>query len=135
MHDHERIADLVTDRRLELLEVCRTLGDREALLLDRRLEEALATGAEEIVVATHIPPFPEAARFGKHPCDRSWQPWMVCAATGRTLLRTAAAHPEVHFHVLAGHAHERARLFKEANLEVWTGSAEYHLPRVEHRFG
>lgn len=130
LNDHVRIADLVQPTRQGLLSVVRRLGDDEAATLERLLGEALP-GHEHVLVATHVPPFREAATHEGKISGDDWLPWMTCHAVGLALRRMARAFPERRITVLAGHTHDRARVRVEENLEVWTGAAEYGDPAIE----
>lgn len=130
LNDHRLIADLRQPSREKLLEVARRLGDEEAATLERLLGEALAP-CSQVIVATHVPPFAEAAAHEGRPSGPDWLPWMTCRAVGEVLRRAARAHPERRITVLAGHTHERWRVEIEDNLEVRVGRAVYAEPAIE----
>lgn len=104
------------DARVELLQ---RLGNNEARALRDRLARAPAT--EEMLVLTHVPPFPEACIYADEPSDDSYLPWFTCIATGEVLRAYARAHPDTRVTVLCGHAHGVGVFAAEDNLEVRTG--------------
>src|SRR5262249_39135637 len=65
----------------------------------------LVPPAEQLLVLTHVPPFPEACVYGGEPSTPAWLPWFTCIATGEVLSDYAAAHPDQHVLVLCGHSH------------------------------
>ncbi|HJL19862.1 MAG TPA: metallophosphoesterase [Sandaracinaceae bacterium LLY-WYZ-13_1] len=130
LNDHLQIADLRRPTRAGLLEATRALGDAEARTLRRLLGEALAP-CEHVVVATHVPPFREAATHEGRVSGDDWLPWMTCHAVGEALRELAASHPSRRITVLAGHTHDRCHVRIADNLEVRTGHAAYGAPAIE----
>ncbi|HWO22048.1 MAG TPA: metallophosphoesterase [Kofleriaceae bacterium] len=108
---HDRAA------RCELLQ---RLGANEG----RALREQLARvppGAREVLVLTHVPPFPGACIYGGQQSDSSWLPWFTCISTGEALADFADAHPETEITVLCGHSHGIGTCRPWPNLEIRTG--------------
>ena len=130
LNDHLRIRELVQPTRARLLEVVRRLGDEEARTLSRLLGEALAPHAH-VIVATHVPPFREAATHQGRVSGDDWLPWMTCHAVGEVLRELALAHPTRKITVLAGHTHDACRVSILPNLEVRTVAVEYGAPSVQ----
>ncbi len=103
-------------RRIELLQ---RLGGNEARALRDRLARAPETA--QLLVLTHVPPFPEACVYDDQPSDANWLPWFTCIATGEVLVEYARAHPQTRITVLCGHSHGLGVCQPEPNLEVRTG--------------
>lgn len=101
------------------IEICRRLGGNEARALRDKLE--LAKGAPQLLVLTHVPPFPEACVYGGEPSTPPWLPWFTCIGTGEVLHAHAEAYPEQQILVLCGHSHGAGSFRPLPNLEVRTG--------------
>jgi predicted phosphohydrolase len=113
------------------------LGANEARALRGRLAEVPPT--EQLVVLTHVPPFPEACVYADAPSSEAWQPWFTCIATGEALADYAREHPEQHVLVLCGHSHGIGTFSPASNLEVRTGgwpanTDDYGNPVVQTTF-
>jgi predicted phosphohydrolase len=140
LSDWSLIDDLRRTRfdRAARCEALQRLGANEARALRERLARVPAH-ARELVVLTHVPPFPEACVYGGQQSDPSWLPWFTCIATGEALAAYAAEHPEVHVSVLCGHSHGVGTCHPRANLEVRTGGwppgvDDYGNPVVQATF-
>jgi Icc protein len=96
------------------------------------LEPALHTAASlytQVVVLTHVPPFPEAALRDGGPLDEAWLHGYVCGAVGEALVRTARSRRGTTFTVLCGHTHGAAAVEILPNLVVHNSEACYGKPR------
>jgi predicted phosphohydrolase len=100
-------------------QVLQRLGANEARALRDRL--AQAPDCPEMLVLTHVPPFPEACVYEDQPSEPGYLPWFTCISTGEVLADHARAHPEQRITVLCGHAHGRGTFQPLPNLEVRTG--------------
>ena len=89
---------------------------------------------ENIIVATHIPPFRESARYSGEQTDDNWLPYMTCKAVGDLLLQVAVEWPKCKFTILCGHTHSQCEFDAAENLKVITASAEYGKPTIQHIF-
>lgn len=95
------------------------LGNNEARALRERLANAPASA--ELLVLTHVPPFPESCIYEDQPSEPGYLPWFTCVATGEVLAAHARSHPEQQITVLCGHAHGKGTFRAEPNLEIRTG--------------
>lgn len=123
--------------RAQRIELLQRLGANEARALRDRL--AAAPACEQLLVLTHVPPFPEACVYAGAPSEPGYLPWFTCVATGEALLDHARAHPEQYVRVLCGHSHGVGTFLPVANLEVrtggWmTGEEGYGNPLVQTTF-
>ena len=101
--------------------------------LTQRLFAALleaASRCRQVIVLTHVPPFPEAVRRENHADTAALLPGYCCGAVGELLRRVAADHPDTAFTVLSGHTHGEARATILPNLVVHTGAASYGLSLI-----
>lgn len=124
-------------QRAARIDVLKRLGGNEARALRDRLENVPAT--EQLLVLTHVPPFPEACVYGGEPSTPPWLPWFTCISTGEVLADYAKAHPDQHVLVLCGHSHGAGVCHPLPNLEVRTGGwpagvEEYGNPIVQATF-
>lgn len=140
LSDWSRIEDFRRTRgdREARCELLQRLGANEARALRDRLERVPA-GARELLVLTHVPPFPEACVYGGQQSDPGWLPWFTCIATGEVLAAYADRHPDVHVSVLCGHSHGIGACHPRPNLEVRTGgwppgADDYGNPVVQATF-
>src|SRR5690606_25202754 len=113
------------------LAVRRALADADAARLDTLLGRARDAGAHQIIVATHIPPFPAALAPGSRIAHPRWHPLLVCGATGTVLEQFARNHPAITLDVRAGHSHAAAAVAVLPNLTVRVGGARYGKPALQ----
>ena len=113
-----------------LRQALETLGDEAACYL----KGVLAPAAEQypkVIVATHIPPFREAAWYQGRPSADDFLPFFSCKAVGDVLLEVAKSHPKCQILVLCGHTHGGGEIQVLENLRVVTGPAEYGKPEIQ----
>ncbi|MGA2258730.1 MAG: metallophosphoesterase, partial [Thermoguttaceae bacterium] len=106
------------------------LGDEAA----GYLKSVLAPAAEQyskVIVATHIPPFREAAWYQGRPCADDYLPFLSCKAMGDVLVDVAQSHPKCQILVLCGHTHGGGEVQVAENMQVVTGAAEYGKPAIQ----
>ncbi len=129
MNDFKLISDLnglsAVDRRRKL----RRLGAESALRLGRQLNHARQLG-KNLLVMTHIPPFRESCWYEGKQSDDDWAPFFVCGSVGWMLRRFCKQHPECRVLVICGHTHHAGLAEMEENLLVWTGGADYGVPKL-----
>lgn len=116
-----------------LRKAVQALGDEAAAYL----KGVLAVAAEQyphVIVATHVPPFREAAWYQGLPSADDYLPFFSCKAVGNVLLDVAQSHPKCEILVLCGHTHGGGEIQVADNLRVLTGPAEYGKPRIETVF-
>jgi predicted phosphohydrolase len=122
LSDWELIAEFMPCRydRPARGELLRELGTAEAVALADQLS-LVPDGTAEVLVLTHVPPFPEACVYSGKMSDPPWLPWFTCIATGEVLRDYAAAHPGCKVTALCGHSHGVGVYQPLDNLEVRTG--------------
>lgn len=106
------------------------LGDEAAEHLKNVLSEA-AERCPHLIVATHVPPFREAAWYQGQPSADDFLPFFACKAVGDVLVEAARAYPLCQILVLCGHTHSAGDLQVLENLRVLTGAAQYGAPKIE----
>jgi 3',5'-cyclic-AMP phosphodiesterase len=102
------------------IETLQRLGGNEARALKDRLSH-VPPAPPELLVLTHVPPFPEACVYDDQPSEPAWLPWFTCIATGEILGAYAAANPATQITVLCGHSHGIGTFQAAPNLVVHTG--------------
>ena len=113
--------------------ILQTLADDAACQLKTNLAAAAAEHSR-VIVATHVPPFREAAWHQGGLSDDDFLPFFASHATGEMLRQFAATHPATQLLVLCGHTHGSGCVKIADNLEVLTGGAEYEAPELQQVF-
>ncbi len=133
INDHRLIRDLTGHSRIDLQKKLHQLGEESAQRLAQKIATLLndQTPLQEVVVATHVPPFPESAWYMGYSGAEDWIPDFTCKAVGDLLLQVATEHPQIQWTVLCGHGHHEGRVQMLDNLLVHTGKADYGSPAVE----
>ena len=85
----------------------------------------------KVIIATHIPPFREAAWHQGQPSNDDCLPFFTCKAVGDVLVDVARLYPKCQIFVLCGHTHGGGEIQVAENLRVVTGAAEYGHPKIE----
>ena len=83
-----------------------------------------------VLIATHVPPFPESCVYDGQPTDPEHLPYFCNVPFGLALIELAEANPRTRFFVLCGHTHSAARYSPRNNLAVITAAAEYRYPTI-----
>jgi predicted phosphohydrolase len=130
LSDFFLIDDLRAKERSELVEILRGLGDETADHFRAVLPEALAS-FPNVVVLTHVPPFPEATWYDGKVSNDDWLPFFCCKAAGDVLTEQMSKHPESTLTVLCGHTHGEGEVQILPNLRVVTGGARYQHPQIQ----
>lgn len=134
LNDSRLIAELFQAHllnKLALKNQMQQLANADADALEKTLNNAINSNIKKVIIATHIPPFPESCCHNGKMSDENWLPYFASKATGDIIFTTVQKHPEVNFLVLCGHTHS-ASLFKPyENLEIRAGAAEYYRPQSQ----
>ncbi len=111
----------------DLERALQALGAASAARLQPALDEA-AAACRQVLILTHVPPFPAAALYNGTPSLPAWQPGFVCGALGEVIAATAAAHPQTTFTVLCGHTHGGGTAPIAPNVASHIQAAAYGFP-------
>ena len=125
MNDGKYIADLRGLEMMRKVEVMFSRAKVDVAALERNLTKALRK-FNEVIVATHVPPFPEMA--SEKPVDV--QSWYVARLMGEMLIKVAAKFPTKRIRVRCGHVHRSIAINPAPNLSVTAGLAEYRYPAI-----
>ncbi len=123
----EDLAEVCGDRDL-LRRRLASLGDEAARHFQALLPEALRE-YPHVVVATHVPPYRDAAWYAGEFSDDNWLPFFACKAVGDVLRDVMQDHPDRQLLVLCGHTHGSGRAQILDNLQVLTGGPAYDDPK------
>lgn len=113
-----------------IVSVANTLARRSAERILTKVNEAAGAAAKEIIILTHVPPFPQSAYYNGSPTSPEYLPWYTSRQTGEVLLELADAHPTVQFKVLCGHTHSNSSYSPRQNMSVFVGRSTYGSPGV-----
>jgi 3',5'-cyclic AMP phosphodiesterase CpdA len=133
MPDFTHIEDLKKLGRVELIDKCREFSAKQAEELRPHLWEAARKYAR-VVVATHMPPFKEVARYLNQPSSMNTLPWYTNLTLGNLLAEAAYEHSETHFIVLCGHTHFPHGYVFNRNMVVFAGVSHYQNPQISRIF-
>ncbi len=112
----------------ERLVVFKHLGDNAAIHLRKVLPQALSC-YDNVIYATHVPPFTQASLFQDKPSELHALPYFSCKVIGETLVEIGDKYPDKNITVLCGHTHNRA-LFTIGNINVICAGARYYHPDI-----
>lgn len=111
------------------------LSQEGASHVEKSALAAISAGHKSIVIATHIPPFPELSLYQGRQSDQHWMPFFSSKLMGDAIRGLVQKHPEVKFTVLCGHSHHAATFNGGfSNLHCLTGGAMYGEPGIEMLF-
>jgi predicted MPP superfamily phosphohydrolase len=132
MPDFREIADFKNINRHNRLLLLKQLGAEAARHLELSCHAA-AYRHRNVLVLTHVPPFPETSLHGGK-INEAGLPFFCCLAAGKVLREVAKTFDQVQFTVLSGHSHQDARVQVLPNLEAIVQGAQYHKPasRILH---
>lgn len=129
MMDWEVIKDFCGKKRKDLLSAIKNKAYELSLKAESNLEKACEK-YDEIIFATHYPPFPEACWHMGKQSDEDCLPWFTSVTMGNVLTKVALKYPNKKFTVLCGHTHSEGFYKHFDNLVVYTGKAKYYYPDV-----
>ena len=130
MMDWDVIKDFAGKKRKDLLGAIKNKSHNLAIKAELNLEKACKAGYDNILFATHYPPFPEACWHMGKQSDENWLPWFTSVMMGNILAKIALKYPKKQFTVLCGHTHSEGIYKHFDNLIVYTGKAVYYKPNV-----
>jgi hypothetical protein len=131
--DFQAIEDFRGLPRDEVFGRMRELGNASARYFRNLLPYALSCH-RRVWIATHVPPFPQAAYYDGQPCDRLRQPHFSNIAAGGVLRGIAESFPDRRLTVLCGHTHCRAAVQAADNIDVLVGAARPGKPDFQRVF-
>jgi Icc protein len=129
LNDHFLIQNLVRSDSTELFTILNALGDQSAEYIKETGAKALSS-CQRLIIATHVPPFLEAALYQGKSSEPAFAPHFVNLAMGEVLLEMARRNPGKMVTVLCGHTHHAASYAPLVNLTVNVAGAKYNEPKI-----
>ena len=129
LNDYLLIEELRDKDNPGLFSILRTLGDQSADYIRTTAEEAVRN-CRHLLIATHVPPFPEASMHQGRPSGPEFAPHFVNVAMGNVLFELSQRYQDRSFTVLSGHSHHSARFSPLKNLDVKVANARYGYPAI-----
>jgi 3',5'-cyclic AMP phosphodiesterase CpdA len=130
LNDYLLIRDLKIRSKPALFKALNALGDEAARALESRAAVALRLRSH-VLVATHVPPFREAAWHEGNISSDQYLPHFASRAAGERLATLMRSHSDRKMTVVCGHTHSGGTVQIASNLLVHTGGSEYGRPRIQ----
>lgn len=127
--DYLRIADFRPRNSYQRAHLQGMLAGASKRYLAALLQRALAA-YPHVIVATHVPPFPQTVRWNGSPCSEHYLPHYCNRPVGEMVHRLAGHWPDRTVTVLAGHSHCAAHAKIAANVTAQVASATMGKPRI-----
>lgn len=103
----------------------------DAAILEETLINATNPNVKRIIIATHVPPFPECCLHKGEQSDQNWLPYFASKAMGDVVSNFAKENPEISVLLLCGHTHSSASFKPFKNLEIKAGKSQYYHPDLQ----
>ena len=118
------------------IEYFRELAAKSCILLEDKLEKALAQDFKTVYILTHFPPWKEATRDVGKRLEKFWLPYNVNCGLGQMIETVMKDRKKRSVTVLAGHTHTDAWIHVARNIECKVNKAKYYgyLRNEEHIF-
>ncbi len=131
--DCEGIADFRGLSKPAVFERMEDLGKASGRYFRETLPYALQC-YRHVWIATHVPPFTQAAFYDGKPCGRHHLPHFTNWSAGSAIQGIARSYPKNRITVLCGHTHSGAVVDIAEGLEVRAGSARPGWPMAQQSF-
>jgi 3',5'-cyclic AMP phosphodiesterase CpdA len=131
--DFQAIGDFRGLSKEEAFEHLKRLGNNCAKYFRGLLPYAL-TCHRHVWIATHVPPFSQAALYDGQPCDRLRQPFFANIAAGGVICSIGRKFLDRRLTVICGHTHSRSTVRAAENIDVLVGAARPGTPDFQHVF-
>lgn len=109
------------------------LSRKFAQLAADRMRRCLSSAAQTnkvVMVATHVPPWPQVHQHNGKTGDEATHPWYTSRIMGEVIEEIATAHPDVRFEVFCGHTHGKFDARLSSNIFCHVGGSQYGSPDV-----
>lgn len=128
----KELASAYRKGRDNLLNEMKWYADNDASDLYERINECTPFDRPfNVIIATHVPPFPLSAKYRGEVSDENFLPFYASKVMGDSLLDLADKYPQCQFQVFCGHTHGAAIYQPRDNLIVTTGQAHYNYPQIQ----
>lgn len=128
--DRKQIRDFHGLSPCESLRKMQELGAESARMIRRKLPLALSQ-FQQVVVLSHVPPFPETVIYNGKPCAPTHLPHFCNLSAGLAIRAITSAYPQRKVTVLCGHSHSQSVTQILPNLTVRVGHASPGRPGLQ----
>lgn len=113
----------------EILDVSRR---RSAIAADHVRTQASKAAREHkvVIIATHVPPFPQVHNGNGKTGNPHAVPWYTSRMMGDSITEVASANSDVRFEVFCGHSHGKFDIQIDVNVFCHVGGAKYGSPGI-----
>ena len=99
--------------------------------IEKSIQEAIAAGFKQILIASLVPAFEESHMHeGKRGSDTTMC-WFTSGLLGDVVMTAAISNPDIVFTIFSGHTHGDYRGSITHNLHAYVGGARYGRPCVQ----
>ena len=113
----------------EVIRLSREFADAATREVIRKAELA-AESHRNVLVVTHVPPFPQVHVDNPKTSSPETMPWYTSHVLGTALLGLAARRPDTRFEVFCGHTHGLRDVRVAPNLVCHVGGSKYGSPDI-----
>ena len=128
--DHRSIDDLRGLSKMDLFARMEHYGRESADYFRKVLPYALSC-YQQVIVATHVPPFAEVAQYSGTRCGPTHLPHFTNVSAGRAILGIARRFPRSQITIICGHTHCATEAKILDNLTVRVGGAQKGHPAIQ----
>lgn len=133
LNDFELIEELRTDDKEHRLSQMQILADEAVRHIENTLPRALNM-VDHVIIATHVPPYKEAAWYRGKVSDDEFLPFFSCRVFGDVVSAIMSKVDSKRVTILCGHTHGAGFYQASSNIEVHTGGATYGRPQIQRIF-
>lgn len=134
MNDWDYISDYHEFKNIEsIVNFSKSVAERHNRYIVEQIREAIADGAQNVMIATHVPPFVHGAQQKCRQQARRTEdifPWYCNLSLGKMLEDVVDKNSNIKFSVYSGHVHADTEEKIRDNLLSKTSDAMYGNPRV-----
>jgi predicted phosphodiesterase len=128
--DHRSIDDLRGLTKADMFGKMERYGRESAEYFCKVLPYALSC-YQHVIVATHVPPFAEVARYSGKRCGPTHLPHFTNVSAGRAIIGIARQFSDRQITIICGHTHCAAESNILDNLTVRVGGAQKGHPAIQ----
>ena len=128
INDFYQILDFATEPEPQAFQAMKMRARKYAQALRPSLSKALMH-YQTTIIATHVPPYEDAAWHQGSPSSPDYQPFFSSPTMGQLIKTAVARHPAKSVLVLCGHTHSPGT-YRNGNILVLTGGARYGFPEI-----
>jgi predicted MPP superfamily phosphohydrolase len=128
INDFYEIVDFATEPEPQVFRAMKERARKYARALRPSLLKALKA-YQTTIIATHVPPYEDAAWHEGSPSSGDYQPFFSSPTMGKLIKAAATEHPGKSVLVLCGHTHSPG-IYRDGSILVLTAGARYGYPAI-----